>query len=83
MTFHIGWKSSRIRFDKIDEFTKVYGRTRYLVLLSPEKYDAVYNRIRYFISLKDDIAYIFLSLFCKNQRLFLWFFTYRKNFDFA
>ena len=83
MTFHIGWKSSRIRFDKIDEFTRVYGRTRYLVLLSPEKYDAIYNRIRYFIGLKNDIAYIFLSLFYKNQSLFLWFFAYRKDFDFA
>ena len=30
-------------------------RTRYLVLLSPEKYDAIYNRIRYLTS---DITYV-------------------------
>ena len=27
-------------------------RTRYLVLFGPEKYDAIYNKIRYFISAK-------------------------------
>ena len=33
-------------------------RTRYLVLLSPEKYDAIYNRIRYLTSQKSDITYV-------------------------
>ena len=28
-----------IRFDKIDGFTRVYNRTRYLVLFGKEKYD--------------------------------------------
>ena len=27
--------------DKIDRFIRVYGRTRYLALFSPEKYDAL------------------------------------------
>ena len=32
---------------------------RYLVLFGPEKYDDSYNRIRYLISLKSGITYIF------------------------
>ena len=36
-----------IRFDKIDGFIRVYDRTRYLVLFGSEKYDSMYNRIRY------------------------------------
>ena len=31
-------------------FIRVYNGTRYLVLLSPEKYDAIYDRIRYLIN---------------------------------
>ena len=42
----IGAKPLRIRFDKIDGFTRVYNGTRYLVLFGLEIYDAVYNRIR-------------------------------------
>ena len=38
-----------IRFDKIDGFIRVYGRTRYLVLFGSEKYDSIYNWIRYLI----------------------------------
>ena len=38
-----------IRFDKIDGFIRVYDRTRYLVLFGSEKYDSIYNRIRYLI----------------------------------
>ena len=49
----------RIRFDKIDGFIKIYQGTRYVVLLGPEKYDAIYNRIRYPISLKSGITYLF------------------------
>ena len=40
---------------------------RYLVLLGPEKYDAIYNRIRYLISLRGGITYFF-TIFCKNQK---------------
>ena len=37
-------------FDKIDKFIKVYDGTRYLVLFGSEKYDSIFNRIRYLIS---------------------------------
>ena len=40
----IGPKPLRIRFDKIDEFIRVYNGTTYLVLFVPEKYAAIYNR---------------------------------------
>ena len=59
-------KSLCIRFDKIDGFIRIYDGTRYLTLFDSEKYDAIYNRIRYLISLKSGITYIF-SLFSKNQ----------------
>ena len=60
-------KSLRIRFNKIDGFIRIYDGTRYLTLFGSEKYDAIYDRIRYLVSLKSGITYIFLSLFCKNQ----------------
>ena len=63
----IGPKFLRIRFDKIDGFIRIYDGIRYLFLLGPEKYDAIYNRIRYLISLKRSITYISFPLFCKNQ----------------
>ena len=43
----IGAKPLCIRFDKIDGFIGVYDGTRYLVLFVTEKYDTLYNRIRY------------------------------------
>ena len=61
----IGPKPLCIRFDKIDGFIRIYDGTRYLVLLSPEKYDAIYNRIRYLISLKSGITYIFSHYYAK------------------
>ena len=52
----IGVKPLRIRFEKVDGFIRVSYGTRYFPLFSPEKYDAIYKRIRY----------IFLQLW-KNQ----------------
>ena len=52
----IGSKPLRIRFDKIDEFIKIYDGTRYLVLAGSKKYDAIYNRIRYVLSLTRGMA---------------------------
>ena len=39
----------RNRFDEIDGFIRVYNGIRYLVLSGSEKYDSIYNRIRYLI----------------------------------
>ena len=56
----VGVKQLRIRFDKIDGFITAYGGTRYLVLCGTEKYDLVYNRIRYLISQKMVLHMLFL-----------------------
>ena len=58
-------KPLRIRFDKIDGFIKTYDESKYLVLLGPEKYDAIYDRIRYLIGLKRGSTYIFSHYFAK------------------
>ena len=47
-------KPLRISFDKIDGFIKIYDGTRYLILLSPERYDAIYDRIGYVVSEKSE-----------------------------
>ena len=54
-----------IRFDKIDGFIKIYDGTRYLILFSSETDGAIYNRIRYLISLKSDITYVFSRYYAK------------------
>ena len=58
-------KTLRIRFDKIDGFIRVYDGTRYLVLFGNEKYESIYNRIRYLISLKRGITYAFAHNYAK------------------
>ena len=70
----------RIRFDKIDGFIRIYDGTRYLKLFDSEKYDAIYDKIRYLISLKNCINIYFFSPQRKNQSWFLWFFAYEKKY---
>ena len=36
-------------FDKVDALTRDYDETKYLVLFDPEKYDAIFDKIRYLI----------------------------------
>ena len=48
-----------IILDRIDGFSRKFDGTRYLILLGPEKYDAIYNSIRYLLSLKSCITYSF------------------------
>ena len=43
-------KPLRTRFNKIDEFIKIYDGTRYLLLDYYERYNVSYDRIRYLIS---------------------------------
>ena len=47
----------RIRFNKINGFIKIFDGTKYLVLISPERYVAIYDRTRYLISEKNGITY--------------------------
>ena len=48
----IASKRLRNRFNKIDGIIIVYDEIRYLVLFGSEKYDSIYNKIRYLISVK-------------------------------
>ena len=54
----MGAKPLRIRFDKVNGFIRAYDGIRYLVLFGDEKYDFIYNTIRYFIGVKSGIAYV-------------------------
>ena len=47
----IGAKPLHIKFDKIDGFIRIYDGSKYLTLFGSQKFDAIYNRIRYLISL--------------------------------
>ena len=60
-------KPLRIKFDKVDEFIRVCDGSRYLVLFNPERYDVVYNRIRYLIGQKSGITYVFLIIMQKSK----------------
>ena len=60
-----------IRFDKIDGFIRIYDGTRYLTLLGSGKYDVIYNRIRYLISLKSGITYFFLTFLRKSKLILM------------
>ena len=57
-----------IRFDKIDGSIKIHGETRCFTLFGFEKYDAVYNRVRYLLSLKSSITYAF-SHYCEKIKV--------------
>ena len=54
-------------FDKVDGFIRVYDETRYLVLFGAEKYDAICNRIRYLVSQKSCITYVFSNNHAKIE----------------
>ena len=58
-------KPLRIRFFKIDGIIRIYDGTKYLTLFGSQKYEAIYNRIRYLISQKSGITYIFYHYFAK------------------
>ena len=48
----MGTKPLCIIYSTVDEFIRDYDVTKYLVLLGSEKYDPVYNRIRYLLGKK-------------------------------
>ena len=58
-------KPLRITFFKIDGIIRIYDGIRYLTLCGSKEYEAIYNRIRYFISQKSGITYIFSHYFAK------------------
>ena len=69
MTFRkktfIGAKPFLIIFHKVDGFIRDYDGAKYLVLFSVERYNAIYDRIRYLIGLKSGITYVFFHNYAK------------------
>ena len=53
-----------IKFNKIDGFNRVYDGTS-LALFGREKFDFIYNRIRYLIGRKSGITSVFLKIIPK------------------
>ena len=43
---------------QINLFELVYDGTKYLVLFGAEKYDFIYNRIRYLVGVKSGVTYV-------------------------
>ena len=60
-------KLLHIRLDKVDGFIRVYDETKYLVLISPEKYDAICNKMRYLITQKSCITYVFFIILQESK----------------
>ena len=54
----IGSESFLIMFDKVDGFIKDYNEIKHLILFGHEKYDVIFNRIKYLTGLKSGIAYV-------------------------
>ena len=54
-------------FDKVIGFIRVYDGTKYLILFHFEKYNPIYDRIRYPISLAGGITYVFSYNYAKTK----------------
>ena len=52
-------------FEKVDGFIKEYNGTKYLALFGSEKYNAIFDRIRYLIRLKSLISHVVSQYFGK------------------
>ena len=61
----IGTKTLHIMFDKVDGFIRDYDLSKYLVLSTLEKHNAIYDRIRYLLGLKSNIKYVFSHNYAK------------------
>ena len=61
-----GSKPIHIRSDEVDVFIRVYDGIRYLVLIIPEKHDAICNRLNILLAKKVAIHMFFLIIM-QNQ----------------
>ena len=61
----VGAKLLRIRFNKVERLIRVFAGITCLVLFSPEKYDFIYNRIRFLIGVKSSITYVISHNYAK------------------
>ena len=56
-------------FDKVDWFMRDYKGTKNLALVDSEKYNAIFKRIRYLISLKSNISYVVSRNYAKSKSI--------------
>ena len=54
-----------IMCDKVDGFIRDYDETKYLVLSGLETFNAICDRIRYLIGIKNGITYVFSHNYAK------------------
>ena len=72
-------KPLHIRFDKTDGFMRIYDGTTQLVLLAIEKYDVIFNKIGYLISLKSGTSHIFsVTILRKSELIFIILYLQKK-----
>ena len=76
-------KPLRIRFNETDGFIRAYDGSTYLLILVLEKYDVIYNRIRYLISLKSSMTDVFSHYYAKIKVNSYDSLPLEKNVDFA
>ena len=74
----MGAKHLHTRLAKVNGFIRIYDGTKYLVLFSPEKYYAIFNRVSYLMRVKSGITYIISRYFANIK---YGFFTFRKKVD--
>ena len=63
----MGAKLLRIWFEKIDGFIKIDDEIRYIVLFASDRYNAIYNRIKYLMSEKSGITDSINHNFARNK----------------
>ena len=63
----IGEKPLLIIFDKVDGFIRDYNAARYLALFVSEKYNSIFNKIRYLISVKSSTSYVVTCNYGKTK----------------
>ena len=85
ITFHTQWclAKNHCVLDLLKETDLSDFILRYLVLICVEKYHAIYNRIRYLISQKSGVIYVFPHKNTKIEIDFCYSLPLEKNIDFS
>ena len=79
----IGAKPLPVRFNKINGFIRVFDEIRYLVLFGGEKYDSIYNKIRYDTGVNSGITYFISHNYIKIKIDSYDLLRLEKNFKFS
>ena len=86
---HCIWKYIRCKimliiFAKVDGYIKKYDRTKYVLLFpSSEKYKAMFDRIRYFITLGSKISDVYTYKYMKTKLILIMILSLEKRIRYA